>query len=211
MARMKNGILGGLVGRIGDVEGYIVKGVPMLRARKRKTNIPPTLKQLAQRQKLSVTNKFIGSMNEFVAFGFGPFSSDKTSSANNAAKSYQMNHAIQGEYPDQSIDYSKVMLALGSLPPLANPQVAVDADNLKFSWTIDYDNDYYNSTARVMALAYCPDLNVSRYSVSGARRSEGEFSLELPVEFKEKHLEVYIAVIGVDLKQVSNSIYLGRL
>lgn len=211
MARMKNGILGGLTGRIGDVEGYIRNGVPMLRAKRRKTKKKPSVKQLAQRQKMALANVLINTMTDFVALGYGPFSAKETFSANNAAKSHQITHAIIGEYPDQTIDYAKVQLSKGNLLPPQDANVEVITDGLKFSWDGKPMENYYNNAARVMVLAYSAELGESYYTTSGANRTEGSYILNLPLRFRDKELEVYISIMGIDLKQVSNSVYLGTV
>jgi hypothetical protein len=40
MARFNNGIMGGFTGIIGQIEGYIRKGQPVMRARRKKVTKP---------------------------------------------------------------------------------------------------------------------------------------------------------------------------
>lgn len=47
MARLINGILGGFVGIVGNLEGYMLNGRQIIRSRRKKTSKPPTEKQLA--------------------------------------------------------------------------------------------------------------------------------------------------------------------
>ena len=51
MARIKNGILGGISGKIGDAEGYVRNGIAYIRAKKHKNKKAPSVKQLVARQK----------------------------------------------------------------------------------------------------------------------------------------------------------------
>ncbi|MDR6783293.1 hypothetical protein ABIE26_000219 [Pedobacter africanus] len=211
MAKLNNGIFGAISGKIGNIEGYIRKGQPLIRLKKRKSNIPPSLKQLAVRQKMKVVNTFIGSMTEFVAAGFGLAAANETYTANNAAKSNQLLNAIQGEYPDYSIDYSKVRLTEGILPMADDPQVTTLANGLLFTWGFDVNEGYYYQRQQVMLLAYAPAINKSFYTVSGARRITGAETMELPHELSGQVLECYISFVADDRKAISNSVYVGQI
>ncbi|GAA3936460.1 hypothetical protein GO495_13945 [Chitinophaga oryziterrae] len=58
MARLKNGLLGGITGAIGDIEGYMLNGKYIVRSRRRKSIKPPTEKQLACRKKGESDSRF---------------------------------------------------------------------------------------------------------------------------------------------------------
>lgn len=211
MAKLNNGIFGAISGKIGNIEGYIRKGQPLIRLKKRKTNVPPSLKQLAVRQKMKIVNTFIGSMTEFVAAGFGLAAAGETYTANNAAKSYQLLNAIQGEYPHYSINYSKVRLTQGLLPVADDPQVTPLANSLLFTWSFDINEGYYYQRQQVMLLSYAPAINKSFYTVSGARRITGAETMELPDELRGRVLECYISFVADDRKAISNSTYIGQV
>lgn len=136
MAIFDDGVLGGFRGKIGTVEGYLRKGIPVLRSRRKKSkkNKIGSPKQKAARRRIKVVNAFIGTLTAFVRVGFGLQAADVSQTANNLAKSYQLLHSIQGEYPDLTIDYSKAVLAMGTLPMPENIQVSVIENELHFSW-----------------------------------------------------------------------------
>ena len=125
MARLINGLFGGISGKIGNMEAYVLNGATYLRAAKKKTKVAPTEKQLATRARLMTVNRFIDSMTTYVGVGFALFARDKIFSANNAAKSYQFKHAVAGEYPNFEIIYPEVRLSTGSYPMALNPTVLV--------------------------------------------------------------------------------------
>jgi hypothetical protein len=114
MARFNNGIMGGFTGIIGDIEGYIRKGQPIMRARRRKV-IGSSDAQKACRQRMKVVNEFTRMITDFVRIGFGVDAAPTTKTANNLAKSYQLLHGIKGEYPNLEIDYPKVRVTSGTL------------------------------------------------------------------------------------------------
>ena len=219
MARLKEGFLGAFQGVLGTGEGYIRKGVPMVRAKKRKSKKKATPKQLAQRQKMKVVNDFIKTMTPFVATGFELIAQNETFTANNAAKSYQMLYALEGEYPDISINYSAAVLTKGTLAPPNNPTATALENGVQFNW--DFDAEVENELKRdqVMMLVHAPQLEYnpnekkekSIFSLSGARRKDGTDTLELPAYFKNTALRIYIAMIADDRKSISDSIYIGEL
>ncbi|WP_316814337.1 DUF6266 family protein [Pedobacter heparinus] len=211
MARINNGIFGSISGKIGNIEGYVRKGQPLIRLKKRKTNIPPSLKQLAVRQRMKVVNTFIGSMTKFVAAGFDLAAANETYTANNAAKSYQLLHAIQGEYPDFSIAYPLARLTEGILPVADEPQVQPLANGLLFSWGFAINEGFYYQRQQVMLLVYAPAINKAFYTLSGTRRISGAETMELPDDFKGLVLECYISFVADDRKAISNSVYVGQV
>jgi uncharacterized protein DUF6266 len=139
-----------------------------------------------------------------VAFG-------QTFSANNAAKSYQLLNALTGAYPDLTIDYSKVKLCKGDLPPAEQVEVVVEDKGFRFTWEVAPKMDFYNKRSQVMLLVFSPDLNKSFYTMSGARRLAGTDWLELPDYFSGLELETYISFTGDDRKRISDSVYAGRV
>ena len=217
MARLKEGFLGAFQGVLGTGEGYIRKGVPMIRAKKRKTKKKASKLQLAQRQKMKVVNDFVKTMTLFVATGFELIAQNETFTANNAAKSYQMRNALQGEYPDIAINYGAAVLTKGTLSPVLNPTAAALENGVQFNWEFEPESDFYNRRAQVMMLVHAPMLKYdpkkkkeqSFFSLSGARRTEGTDILELPAYFKNTELHLYISLIADDRKSISDSIYVG--
>ncbi|MNX89663.1 hypothetical protein D3C86_1216840 [compost metagenome] len=57
-----------------------------------------------------------------------------------------------------------------------------------------------------MLLVYCPELTKATYFFSGARRSTGTDTIELPPEYQHKELHCYIAFKAANGKSVSNSL-----
>jgi hypothetical protein len=209
MARINNGILGGIKGKIGNIEGYLWKGVPVIRMEKRKTNTPPSEKQLMARQRMAVVSNFLKSMTTFVRAGFEVFAENEEFTANNAAKSYLLLHALQGDYPNLNINYSAVKLSRGVLPPAENPAVIPATNGLTFTWAVAPLMNFYNRRSQVMLLVYAPALNKSVYTLSAARRTAGTEFLELPNQFKNQELHTYISFIADDRKAISDSSYVG--
>ena len=211
MARLKNGLLGGITGAIGDIEGYMLNGKYIVRSRRRKSIKPPSEKQLACRKRLAVVSKFISGFIPYVEVGFAYSGAKKGYAGYNAVTGYQIKHALTGQYPDYTIDYTKVRVSEG---PMSNENInaAVTLQNnyLVFSWTADLS--YQHSSDRVMLLAYAPALDEAIYTLCGAKRMDGRDVLLLPEStWKEKVIEIYFSFVSENRKQCTNSIYLGQV
>ncbi|WP_143097971.1 DUF6266 family protein [Chitinophaga sp. CF118] len=211
MARLNNGFLGGFSGIIGNLEGYMLNGQQIIRSRRRKSTKPPTEKQLACRQKMALTHKFLSSFTDLVKAGFTYPTRGKNLTPYNAAVSYQMKHVFRGEYPDYTIDYAQARLTEGPINTVGiKAAVTLQGNQLIFTWSPD--QTYAHGTDRVMLLAYSPALNEAVYNRWGEKRSRGVDILRLSDEiWKGKTLEIYLSFISENGIKCSNSIYLGSL
>jgi hypothetical protein len=210
MARLVNGVFGGISGKAGDFEGFIRNGIAYVRARRRKTTKAPTEKVLANRRNMAIVTDFLTTMTPFVRVGFSLKAHGQTFSAFDAAKSYHMLHALEGDYPNASIRYSAVLLCEGNMPKPLNPVVSPLPDGLQFSWDPSSGLNSYEQIAQTMLLVHSPDLNKSFYRIGGAGRLEGQDKLILPEESRGLQLQAYMAFVGFDRLRISNSVYLGE-
>lgn len=220
MARLKNGILGSLIGKLANTVGYERLGQSLVRMAPRKTKKkkPRSDAQKAVNLRFKIVKSFIAGIGEFVNVGFRQDVAGTTKIPENGAVSYNIKHAVMGEYPDLALDYSKVLVCKGKLPGPVNAVVELDGNILKFKW--DVNPDWSNKLKRdqVMMLAYLPATDRANYWLSGARRSAGADELRAPIErlaqgqaVKDQFIETYIAFISDDRQSISDSVYLGRI
>lgn len=224
MARLKNGIAGPIVGKLGNHVGYIRLGEPVIRMKSAPTNKKRTPAQKASTNAFSIVSKFVTPINQFINVSFKNYVAGTTQIPRNPAMSLNLS-AVTGEYPDQHFDYSNAIVAAGGLPMVLNPTVELllcDFVNkkaeLKFSWVPDSNNYGERPRDQVMMLAFFPETGKASYCLSGSRRSEGSDVLPLGWTmkpdgsgFNETHVETYLAFIADDRMQVSDSIYTGRV
>lgn len=210
MARLKNGILGGITGKIGNIEGYMLNGQYIVRSCRRKSTKPRTEKQLANQQKFTIVNHFVNSFIDFVLIGFDYAAMGKPQSPHNLAVSYQYKYAVTGQYPDFIIDYSKVRVAEGPINiQHVNASVKSENNHLKFTWVPDLTYSLGNN--HVMLLAYAPTLREAVYTLCGAKRSEGTDVLKLPDSWKGEVIETYLSFREENRMVCANSLYLGQV
>ncbi|MNL07535.1 hypothetical protein D3C87_1282150 [compost metagenome] len=205
MARL-NGLFEGFNGKLGNLVSYNLKGKQVIRKIGRTTKTPTTA-QLAARQKIKITSAFLKPILPFINAGFEHEVAGTAQNPHNAATAYNFKHALQGDYPNISLDYSKALVSMGTLEPPLAPAVNLTGSLLTFTWAADADMDYSIKNDRTMTLVYCPELTKATYFFSGARRSTGTDAIELPPEYQNKELHCYIAFKAANGKSVSNSIW----
>jgi len=224
MARLKNGISGPIVGKLGNHVGYIRLGQPLIRMKSIPTKKKRSPAQKASTNAFSIVSKFVSPIRAFTDVSFKPYVAGTTQIPRNAGMSLNL-PAVYGEYPDQHFDFSKAIVAAGVLPAALNPVAELsvyDQQNrtvkLKFSWESDPNCYGERQRDQVMMLAFFPETGKSSYCTSGARRVDRSDVLGLDVHLKndgtgfdESYVETYIAFVSDDRMEVSNSTYCGRI
>lgn len=123
-----------------------------------------------------------------------------------------LTNALTGEFPDVSIDFSKVSILEG---PLALPCGAMhhtDGSNLlSFSWCACTQSNS-NQNDELMGLIYCPELHQLWCEQNlGIRRADKFCTIEAPGEFEGKEVHVWLAYRSADQRSYSNSSYMGKV
>lgn len=162
-----------------------------------------------QRNKFTLTLEFLQAVKPFVKAGYKNLANKKTEF--NAAMYYILNNAITGIDPDFVVDYNLALLSRGGLSSPLNPTAdASVAGEVTFTWGDNSTESNPNATDRVMLLVYNP---VKKESVSivgnGARRVDGSLTIPMPDTYSGDTIELFIAFMSADGKQLSNSNYLG--
>lgn len=211
MARLPKGLFGGFSGKLGDLVGYSLNGRDMVRTIGKSTK-PPTVKQLAVRQKIAILNRELSAMLAVINAGFELAVKGTDKNPFNEAVSYNFKHACAGSYPNISIDYSRLLVSKGSLPPAFEPKVNILPGGLEFTWGLDplvHDNILND---RAMLLIYYPDpdhLPASNEQVVcvliGAQRRALKDFIELAPAYLTAPMVCYIAFVAEGGKSVSNS------
>jgi hypothetical protein len=217
MGTIKQGILGGVSGKIGNVVGGSWKGINYLRVLPASVKNANTQQQVSQRSKFSTVIKFLQPITKFIRVGYKGLAVRQ--SAFNAAMSYNYHNALTGEYPAISIDYANAAVSLGNLPGAINPVCSSDeAAKVSISWEANTGQGEANDSDIAMAVVYNPELGDAVYSLNGGIRSEGSMTLELPASYSGKEVQCYISFMVLDSvpgdqsqNEISNSAYAGSV
>jgi len=210
MAVSKNGSNGLVTGKIGATYYYVRYGKQEMRAAPH-INKPKTAKQLAVMQRMSILSPIFKFLKLYLRVGFQLTGIEKGDSANNCARSYNLTHAIKGQYPDQEIDYPAIRLSEGSLSLPLNPSAESVLEGFKFTWEYNPLDPTGSRYDRTMLMAYFPNQQMFFQIIGGALRSRCEEVLEVTAAMKGNHAETYISFITDDRSAISNSVYTGRI
>lgn len=210
MATSKSGPNGPYSGKIGATNSYILYGKTVTRAFPHITK-PRSIKQLALQQRMSVISPFLNLVKLYLQVGFQLAAFKNQNSANNSAKSYNLKYAIKGEYPNQEIDYPAVRLSEGNLALPLNPTAESATDGIRFRWGYNAYDPTGTRYDRSMLLVYFPEKNLFFQIIGGVQRAELTELLPVIPQLKGQYAETYISFITDDRKQISNSVYTGKL
>ncbi|SHG14987.1 DUF6266 family protein [Pedobacter caeni] len=209
MATSKPGPYGHPNGKIGNIVFYVLNGQNVSRT----IGAPgkPSRKQLGNQQSMSVTMKLIKPMKDFINIGFGLEAAGTVKNAFNLATSYNKKQALEGEYPNISVNYSKVVLSKGTLPAAKDIRMEKKDTGVLVSWDPYYLDRELRHDDCVMILLYYPLRRKVRSFLNAARREEGKYLIELEEEWLNEPIEAYISFKTADGKEVSDSLYVGNL
>jgi hypothetical protein len=204
MAKAPNGPLGALNGKLHNLVFYILNGQPVVRT----IGDPgkPSRNQLANRQAMSVTMEMVSRISEFTNVSFELEARGTVRNAHNLATSYIKKHALKGEYPNISIDYSKVILSNGNLPGANDLKIEKKEKGVLVSWD---PSGKYNDT--VMILLYHPLRKAAMPVINACRRDAGSYFVGLSEQLVEEPIEAYICFKSANGKAISDSVYIGNL
>ncbi|TKC09161.1 DUF6266 family protein [Pedobacter frigoris] len=223
MARLKDGIFGMIVGKLGNLISYdrLGENVVRMKTRKPKRKKPRTPAQQAVNIRFSLVKSFVSAGKDFISVGFAADVKGTTRIPENGAVSYNLKHAVIGEFPDFQLDFENVLVSKGKLPTPEYAAVTREGNLLKFTWSTTDHDSYPRNRDQAMMFAYFPGTNDSvntEFITNGALRSKGQDELDIGYHLegatyktKKTSVEVYLAFISDDRKDVSNSLYLGNI
>ncbi|NQX43255.1 hypothetical protein SAMN05421820_11616 [Pedobacter steynii] len=209
MAILSNSAFGHPNGKIGGMVYYMLKGQAVCRMIGEQGK--PSIKQLANYQAMQVTMSLVKPMKEFIRNSFELEARGTVKNAHNLAVSYNKKQALQGEYPNISVDYSKVVLSYGTLPGARDFSMSKTETELTLNWNPESYTGGHDGDDILMILLYYPSRKYGRSFLNASRRDSGEVILPLSEVYIHEPIEAYACFKSADGKQISNSIYLGNI
>ncbi len=198
-----SGTIGDLVGCKGPFGFYV-------RSRPRKSFKPPSVSQLAAREKMKQVMHFLEPLRPIIHKGFAlPRGQDSKVAAMNRAVSYVYRHALEGEYPNFVINPATVRISQGSLAGLETTAMEIVDDELRLHWQPRINRKDAFEDDVVYLIAYNNTEHVALVGV--ASRKTGVACLDVEVEREGSQMLVYVCVGERDNRRFSNSQFLGVL
>ncbi len=210
MAKLNKGILGPISGKIGPVIGSSWKGVYYLKAvAKAPKERVPTPAQQAHYKKFKFLTQWLRPLHPFVTTGYKNFARHNTEI--NAAFSYNFKAAMRGSGDNLCIDYQSVCISRGDLEGLMEPSATLLNENtLQLRWE-NFEGPLSKYNDQLMLVIYNDELGISDGFIGGIKRSAETSVFTIDQRLVGKSFHVYVSVIALNGREVSNSQYLGKL
>lgn len=206
MARLPQGILGGVLGKVGNVVGSSWKGIAILKSRPLSVANPRTTAQVAQRTKMSNTVAFAQEILSSVIKPLNDRFAQQASGYNDFVR--RNIHLFEGPKPSPAAD---LKISVGKMVAV-NPTVIND-EGLNNEYLISFPTTLSDSFASADDRAYVVAQNVTNgeIAVSAGEMSRGDGSAV--IAFAEAlgasaEIQVWLAFRRLDGTVVSNTGYL---
>ncbi len=204
MARYISTTFGKISGKHGTAVAAIVNGESIIKVFTPPAN-PNSLGQQAQRLKFGMIVSALNPLRNIITVGYG------SKDGFNQAVSIALRNAILGDYPDFTINYSKILVSSGSLPQSSIASVTAQQNmNVLINW----DTTIWKNGSG-LDVAHIAFLNESTQMVifveAQAIRQDGEFVAILPATWNGETLHTWLFFTTTDGQQSSVSQYLGSV
>jgi hypothetical protein len=210
MGFLKNGPFSGFTGRTGSLVGYRKKNKWVMAAVRATEPKPPTPLQLENNMKFGMMASWLSWLNEFIKFGFQDYTAKM--SAQNAAMQYNLDRAVTGVAPNFTIDYPQVLFSRGKLAQAYQWTVSSATEGqLDFSWLPNIGTWRGAATDLATFIAYNPVKDQFVIASGVAARSSLSYEMALPIEFSGDSVQLWMAFVSANKKEVSTSDYLGEI
>lgn len=209
MAKLLNGILGGISGKIGSIVGATWRSVEYIRSVAKKSDKPSTEKQLAQQAKFKFLHEFLSPFARYFTVGFRNIATHRTEM--NVAFSLNYKSALMGSHPNLEISYPHFVMSKGDLPNLHQPEIRLlSGAVLELRWLMMRE-PMATPDDQVSLLLYNAAHKKVAGFIGGISRSAGNCRFAIQPDLIGQTFEVYVSVSSINRELVSDSMYLGRL
>lgn len=205
MAKFISPTFGYISGRHGSAVAAITKNGNVLRLHKAPSN-PNTPKQQAQRLKFGLVNQSLASLTGILKKGY------LSSEALRPAVSHALKNAVEGELPDFTLNWAKVQVAMGTLPPVHTASAVVNSSEGTVSATWDSTLAFQASDEDSVNLVFFnEDAKLSLLYENVASRKDGTAVQLLPDVWKGCVAHCWLYLSAKDRNVNSVSVYVGLL
>jgi len=151
----------------------------------------------------------IKTIKSVVRVGFKNYAHKQ--SAFNAAVSYTLTNAIQGDYPNYMVDYPNLLIARGTLTGANATSVVALTGKIKLTWKNNSGTGEAQPTDKAIVVAINPAKGEAAYTIQGAPRSAETEELAIPSYWSGDEVHTYLAFISEEGTEVATSTYCGSV
>lgn len=184
------------------VVGYTWKGRDVIKTHLVKVSNRNTERQQQQRLRFGMVARLVQANRNAIRVGFSAYTRDMT--IRNVAMSYNVTIAVEGDFPEMRIDYTKVRVSMGDLQPLSEVIVTSDtAVSLVLAWADNSQMANAGATDQLMVSINDPIFGEVAYIPACATRNQQSVELSLPAFWNGSNVEVLLFLVLVDGSNLS--------
>ena len=205
MAKFNSTTFGSISGRHGSAVASVMKdGTNVLRVFRAPSN-PNTEKQLVHRAKFGFVTKELNGLCNLFKVTFG------RARGKNDAVSYAMKTALTGEYPDYSLDYSKLIISSGDVDRTERVTIVKETGTtVKVDWDATVGSESTpKDNVNLVFMNAASKIAVLKQNV--ALRPDGIANVDLPEVWAGGEIHCWIYFSTEDESLTSNSQYISLL
>ncbi|MBQ8502571.1 MAG: hypothetical protein IJ494_09850 [Bacteroides sp.] len=208
MANIKQGLLGGVSGRVGNVIGFRRRGKDLLRVQATHINDAKSPRQLKQREKMSTVMDFLSPIMPFIRIGYRNYAQGRA--AYNMAVSYLVKRCMEeGTDGENCLNLQRTMVSIGFLNGVTDAVLSRQDNLLTVIWSDNGGTGNAESSDNVMLLVYNPVRKESTYLLAAATRGDEKAQIKIPQNWQKDNPVVYLTFAAqAEDGEVSNSIFL---
>ncbi len=208
MGKLYDSLLSGSSGRTGRIVVANVYGNEISRIRPKKRSGQPTAKQMLVRNRMKRCAGFMQSYKAYACKYYGTRNGMK-SAYNMAMTNLMENFLMDFDKGTITPDYPQLAFSRGSLMAAVPQSLNLAGETLEITWQDNSGGIPERTTDQAQILVAAEEELLTFFAENAASRADGAYSLNLPVNFRDRTLHVWIAFRTADGKMSSNSQYAG--
>lgn len=207
MGKCHGGVFANWTKKVGNVVGRIVDGVNVYSIYQPNVSNPNTQLQQRVRSNFSLLTEMLAKTANFGKQGMLNYRTKGTWLSTLIGLNYAT--GITGTYPNNTIDFSKLILSKGILDNALNLAAQVQGNDVNFAWTDNSGMGNASENDKFALLIYNKDKNVAIYDTAATDRSSRQTTYSTPTAWTGDSIEVYGYFYSPEKRIVSTSQYLG--
>ena len=209
MAKFINGAIGTFSGKVGSIIGSNWRDIHYMRGLPKKRTKPFSEAQLAQQQRFSLMGKFLLPLKGLFEIGFARAYAGASTLFNQAMAANLP--AVTGDYPDFTIDYSKLTFSNGGLLAPRGASLATGEHEVTVSWNPSTTFVSGKDDDDVYVLLYDSELQLFYTTDEVVQRSVGQAVIAVDDDTAGHTAEVWLFCVSRDGQAISNTVYGGSV
>lgn len=180
MAQIKNNLMEGVSGTLGNLVFYRRKGKTVVRQKPGPRRYTPSEKQVYQQKAFAIGQKFLSPLRRILKH-FHESDTKNNQDGVNSALAWILKNAVENRDGEPIINFEKVYLYRGNLG--LNDKIDVKRlsnNSIWVTWSETESDDFWKEHERFQLIAYVPEQQLVHWFRNGSFRKTGFQEVQLP-------------------------------